>query len=139
MSGKNNCEAFSRTKRRECFCVLTAITVLSPGDADGHTFSTKSYHVRKNIDDLVQSMEEMVAIENDTMQPAAVHRHPLPDVKALPETTDLKQEEFAKAVGVSPSLVQSWEQKRRIPSGSALKILLMLEHNPAMIHVLLAL
>jgi putative transcriptional regulator len=84
-------------------------------------------------------MEEMVAIENGAMQPAAVHRHPLPDVKALRETTGLKQEEFAKAVGVSPSLVQSWEQKRRIPSGSALKILLMLEHNPAMINVLLAL
>lgn len=91
------------------------------------------------FNDLVQSMEEMVAIEKGEMQPARVHRYPLPDVKALRENAGLKQEEFAQAVGVSPSLVQSWEQKRRIPSGSSLKILLMLEHNPALINVLLAL
>ena len=89
--------------------------------------------------ELVQSMEEMVAIEKGDMQPARVHRHPLPNVKALRETSGLKQEEFAQVVGVSPSLVQSWEQNRRIPSGPSLKILLMLEHNPAMINVLLAL
>ncbi|WP_202304445.1 NadS family protein [Dryocola clanedunensis] len=88
--------------------------------------------------ELVQSMEEMVAIEKGEMQPARVHRHPLPDVKALREATGLKQDEFARAVGVSPSLVQSWEQKRRFPSGSALKILLMLDHNPAIINDLLA-
>ena len=90
------------------------------------------------FNELVQSMEEMVAIEKGEMQPAHVHRHPLPDVKALREATGLKQDEFARAVGVSPSLVQSWEQKRRFPSGSALKILLMLDHNPAIINDLLA-
>ncbi|MCT4705753.1 helix-turn-helix domain-containing protein [Enterobacteriaceae bacterium H11S18] len=90
------------------------------------------------FNELVQSMEEMVAIEKGEMQPARVHRHPLPDVKALREATGLKQDEFARAVGVSPSLVQSWEQKRRFPSGSALKILLMLDHNPAIINDLLA-
>lgn len=89
------------------------------------------------FNDLVQSMEEMVAIENGTMQPAAVHRHPLPNVKAVRESCGLKQEEFARAVGVSPSLVQSWEQKRRFPSGSALKILLMLEQNPSLIDELM--
>ncbi|MEL4013390.1 NadS family protein [Dryocola clanedunensis] len=90
------------------------------------------------FNELVQSMEEMVAIEKGEMQPARVHRHPLPDVKALREATGLKQDEFARAVGVSPSLVQSWEQKRRFPSGSALKILLLLDHNPAIINDLLA-
>lgn len=91
------------------------------------------------FNDLVQSMEEMVAIEKGEMQPAGVHRHALPAVKALREAAGLKQDEFARAVGVSASLVQSWEQKRRIPSGSALKILLLLEHNPALIDDLLAL
>lgn len=81
-------------------------------------------------------MEEMVAIEQGTLRPAASHRHPLPEVKALRESTVLKQDEFARAVGVNPSLVQSWEQKRRFPMGSALKILLMLEHNPALINIL---
>ncbi|HKM97893.1 MAG TPA: NadS family protein [Buttiauxella sp.] len=91
------------------------------------------------FNELVQSMEEMVAIEKGEMQPARVHRYALPSVKEIREAAGLKQEEFAQAVGVSPSLVQSWEQKRRIPSGSSLKILLMLEHNPALINVLLAL
>lgn len=91
--------------------------------------------------DLVKSIEEMVAIQNGEVQPPPerVHRHPIPAVKEIREAAGLKQEEFAQAIGVSPSLVQSWEQKRRIPSGSSLKILLMLEHNPAMINVLLAL
>lgn len=93
------------------------------------------------FDDLVKSMEEMVAIHNGEVQPPPerIHRHPMPAVKEIRETAGLKQEEFAQAVGVSPSLVQSWEQKRRIPSGSSLKILLMLERNPALINVLLAL
>ncbi|RPH27806.1 helix-turn-helix domain-containing protein [Buttiauxella warmboldiae] len=51
----------------------------------------------------------------------------------------LTQEEFAQAVAVSPSLVQSWEQKHRRPSGPSLKLLLMFEHHSSLINVLLAL
>lgn len=79
----------------------------------------------------------MVAIEKGEIQPASVHRHHLPNVKSLREASGMKQEEFALAVGVSPSLVQSWEQNRRVPSGSALKILLMIERDPAIINDLL--
>lgn len=93
---------------------------------------------KKLFNDLVESMEQMVAIEKGAMQPAQVHRHHLPNVKLLRETSGMKQDEFAEAVGVSASLVQSWEQERRIPSGSALKILLMLERNPALMSDLLA-
>lgn len=85
------------------------------------------------FEQLVESMEEMVAIENGEIAPTAVHRHHLPDVKNLRVASELTQDEFAEAVGVSPSLVQSWEQKRRIPSGSSLKLLLMIERNPALL------
>ena len=93
------------------------------------------------FDSLVKSMEEMVAIENGEQQPSPerVHRHKLPNVRQVRETTGMKQHEFAQAIGVSPSLVQSWEQARRFPSGAALKILLMLERNPTLINVLTAL
>ncbi|EOK1143063.1 TPA: NadS family protein [Klebsiella pneumoniae] len=88
------------------------------------------------FDQLVESMEQMVAIEKGHMAPAAVHRHHLPDVKTLRAASELTQGEFADAVGVSPSLVQSWEQNRRVPSGSSLKLLLMIERNPALLNEL---
>lgn len=88
------------------------------------------------FNDLVESMEQMVAIEKGEMQPARIHRHHLPNVKSLREASGMKQDEFAQVVGVSPSLVQSWEQDRRVPSGSSLKLLLMIERNPAIINEL---
>lgn len=42
----------------------------------------------------------------------------------------MKQDEFAQAVGVSPSLVQSWEQRKRIPHGVSLKMLRVIEKHP---------
>ncbi len=93
------------------------------------------------FDSLVESMHEMVAIKTGELQPHErhVHRHQLPDVKKLRVQVGLKQAEFAEAVGVSAGLVQSWEQQRRIPSGSSLKLLMMIEKNPALIEVLRAL
>lgn len=88
------------------------------------------------FDKLIESVEQMNAIERGEMQPANVHRHHLPDVRSLREASGMKQGEFADIVGVSPSLVQSWEQHRRVPAGSSLKILLMLERNPALINEL---
>ncbi|WP_313686475.1 NadS family protein [Pantoea sp.] len=87
---------------------------------------------------LVESIRQMNAIEKGEMEPARVHRHHVPNVKSLREASGLRQDEFAEVVGVSASLVQSWEQDRRIPSGSSLKILLMLERNPAIINELRA-
>ncbi|MEG3131086.1 NadS family protein [Pantoea cypripedii] len=87
---------------------------------------------------LVESIKQMNAIEKGQMEPARVHRHHVPNVKSLREASGMKQDEFAEVVGVSASLVQSWEQDRRIPSGSSLKILLMLERNPAIINELRA-
>ncbi|MDE1486418.1 helix-turn-helix domain-containing protein [Xenorhabdus bovienii] len=80
----------------------------------------------------------MVAIEKGELvvPDENIHYHRLPDVKNLRESFGLKQSEFAEAVGVSASLIQSWEQRRRIPSGSSLKLLKILESNPALIDVL---
>ncbi|OWF81851.1 NadS family protein [Yersinia alsatica] len=90
------------------------------------------------FDDLIKSMHYMVAVENGeiTPSPAQVHQHRLPDVKLLRTSSGMKQEEFAEIVGVSKGLVQSWEQHRRIPSGAALKLLMMIERNPKIIEEL---
>lgn len=91
------------------------------------------------FDDLVNSMNEMVAIEKGelTPKPEHVHRHVIPDVKLLRTSKGMKQAEFARALGTSVGLVQSWEQERRVPSGSALKLLLLIERNPALLDELL--
>lgn len=93
---------------------------------------------KKLFDALVSSMEEMVAIENGQSVPAPenVHRYVLPDVKAIRKHAGMKQAEFAEAVGACVDLVRSWEQQRRIPSGIALKMLCLLETQPALINTL---
>ncbi|CBG91789.1 putative DNA binding protein (plasmid) [Citrobacter rodentium ICC168] len=87
---------------------------------------------------LLTAMEEMVAIENGQIQPAEenIHRHTLPDVKAIRKHAGMKQAEFAEVVGASVDLIRSWEQKRRIPSGIALKMLCLIEREPALINTL---
>lgn len=93
---------------------------------------------KKLFDSLLRSMEEMVAIENGELEPAPenVHRHVLPDVKAIRKHAGMKQAEFADAMGLSVDLVRSWEQKRRFPSGIALKMLCLIEQQPGIINTL---
>ncbi|CAH2840393.1 NadS family protein [Salmonella enterica] len=88
------------------------------------------------FDDLMTSVNQAVAISKGEMEPARVTKIPVPDVKAIRAKAGYKQKDFAQLVGVSPSLVEAWEQHRRVPSGSALKILKMLENNPNLIHAL---
>lgn len=87
---------------------------------------------------LVRSMEKMVAIENGERVPAPqnVHRHVLPDVKAIRKHAGMKQAEFAEAIGLSVDLIRSWEQQRRFPSGIALRMLCLIEQRPGIINTL---
>ncbi|WP_054179469.1 NadS family protein [Trabulsiella odontotermitis] len=93
---------------------------------------------KRLFDDLLTSVNEMVAIENGECEPAPehVHRHAIPDVKKLRTSMGMKQSEFAQAVGASVSLVQSWELHRRVPTGIALKVLNLLEKEPRFIEAL---
>lgn len=95
---------------------------------------------KKLFDSLLCSMEEMVAIENGELTPIPenVHYHILPDVKAIRKHAGMKQSEFADVMGLSVDLVRSWEQKRRIPSGIALKMLCLIEKQPSIINTLKA-
>lgn len=90
------------------------------------------------FDRLISSAEEMVAIEKGEQQPPAhrVYQVKLPDVKKIRQTSQLKQQEFAEALGVSLALVQSWETNRRTPNGLSRKLLLMLEQQPSLIQQL---
>ncbi|TPG58839.1 NadS family protein [Ewingella americana] len=88
------------------------------------------------FEELRQSAEEMVAIRKGEMVAANVTRVAMPAVKEIRSKAGVKQEEFAKLIGVSPSLVQAWEQQKRLPNGAALKLLKMIELNPQIINTL---
>ncbi|NWA60184.1 helix-turn-helix domain-containing protein [Pantoea sp. B9002] len=92
------------------------------------------------FNDLLESMQEMVAIEKGQEIPetSRVHRHVLPDVKLIRKNAGLKQAEFADAMGVSVDLIRSWEQQRRNPTGPALKMLFLIEQQPLLINALRA-
>ncbi|EAW1148043.1 helix-turn-helix domain-containing protein [Salmonella enterica subsp. arizonae serovar 38:z4,z23:-] len=92
----------------------------------------------KLFNELLDGVNEMIAIEKGEIQPHPdrVHSHDIPDVKAMRTEFGMKQSEFAAAIGASTGLVQSWELKRRIPSGVALKLLRLLEQDPQIINCL---
>ncbi|WP_325314248.1 NadS family protein [Kingella oralis] len=79
---------------------------------------------------LLQSAQEMVEIEQGLREPAAVHILERPDPREIRKTLHQTQAEFAQTLGVSTSLAQSWEQNRRIPEGTSLKILRVLAKQP---------
>ncbi|MBT0720971.1 NadS family protein [Rosenbergiella collisarenosi] len=82
------------------------------------------------FDELIESMKQAVSIRRGEIDPSRVTSYSIPDVKAIRDSVGMKQNEFAQAVGVSPSLVQSWEQHKRIPHGSNLKMLRVIEKHP---------
>lgn len=96
---------------------------------------------KKLFERLIKSAEQMVAIEKGELEvpPENIHRFRIPNTKKIRADSHLKQEEFAQALGVSKSLVQSWETQRRIPNGSSLKLLFLLEKQPDLINELRAL
>ncbi len=86
--------------------------------------------MRKDLfDELVESVQQMTAIEAGRLKPGRVTRlgdlveRGTPDVAALRARFNLSQAQFARLLGISVSTLQNWEQKRRRPEGPA-KVLL---------------
>ncbi|MCC3735982.1 type II toxin-antitoxin system MqsA family antitoxin [Rouxiella badensis] len=93
--------------------------------------------MRKELfDDLIASAKEAVEIHQGLREPARVTRFERPDVKAIRAKVEMKQDDFAALIGVSSSLVQSWEQGVRTPAGSALKLLRVIERKPEFVQEL---
>ena len=82
--------------------------------------------------DLVASAEEMVAIEKGETTPSkkAVHHFDTLDVKRIREDVGKSQAEFAEIIGASFDTLKSWESRRRNPSGTAKKLLTLINKNP---------
>ena len=55
---------------------------------------------------------------------------PLVDVRLLREQMDLSQPDFAKRFGFNLSTLRQWEQRRRLPDGSARVLLAVICYAP---------
>ncbi|MDS0789173.1 NadS family protein [Proteus vulgaris] len=94
------------------------------------TIEQKQYMDDNSFNELFDSLKEAIQIHKKQAIPSRVFTVTEPDVKEIRKLTKLKQTDFATALGVSTSLVRAWEQKRRFPTGSSLKLLRMIEKNP---------
>ena len=82
------------------------------------------------FNELIESMEQGVAILKGEMEPARVFVYSPLAVKKIRENAKKKQVEFAKMIGVKVSTLRNWEQGRRHPEGPALALLKLVEADP---------
>lgn len=97
---------------------------------------------------IIEGLDEAVAYEGGELSDVQVTRVPLTAraAKVLPAPRyrgarivrlrarlKLSQPVFAEALNVSPETVRSWEQRRRLPDGAALRLLQVAEQHPEVI------
>ena len=94
---------------------------------------------------LVQGASEAVAIARGTMKPARVTRrtlaagavevHEPPNfspsrIRKLRENLNMSQPVFARSLNASDATVKAWEQGKRAPDGTSLRLLELAEREP---------
>ncbi|MBK1641459.1 transcriptional regulator [Chromatium okenii] len=82
------------------------------------------------FNDLQNSLEEAIAIQQGRQSASRVTRHEVIDVKAIRTQLNVSQSEFASALGTSIDTIKSWESQRRNPSGLAAKVLMTIQKKP---------
>ena len=89
-------------------------------------------------EELKDSLQEAVDIEQGRARPERVSRYELADVKAIRVELGVSQVELADAMGTSVDTIKSWEARRRNPTGLAAKVLAAIRNNPALFRELAA-
>jgi putative transcriptional regulator len=79
---------------------------------------------------LVDSLQEAVEIQNGTKQASRKFVYSTVDVKAIRTKLKYSQSQFAMMIGVSLRTLQNWEQGRRHPDGPAQALLRVVDKNP---------
>ena len=82
----------------------------------------------EDFDSLLASVKKAIAIKNGTLKPVRVTQ--IPNVAGLRKKLGLSQEEFAHRIQVSVGTLRNWEQQRRMPTGTSLALLRILEREP---------
>ncbi len=82
------------------------------------------------FDELIGSIREGGAILRGEKQASRRFVAQAAEVRAIRERTSLSQSEFADLIGVSVKTLQNWEQNRRRPTGPAVALLRIIQHEP---------
>ena len=85
------------------------------------------------FDDLMESVNQAVAIHKGEIPPSRVFHVKRPDIKTIREKTGLSQIQFANKLHISPRTLQNWEQGRRYPTGPAATLIRILDAHPGLI------
>jgi len=80
---------------------------------------------------MIRGMEEAAAFaKGDKNSDAVVHIPAEIDVRRIRKKFAMNQKIFAEYFGVKVRTVQDWEQGRRVPSGAARVLLVVIDHEP---------
>jgi putative transcriptional regulator len=82
------------------------------------------------FDDLLNSLKQAKAISKGKAKTSRRVKVEDIDVKAIRESVELTQVEFAKLMRVSIKTLQNWEQLRRRPTGPAAALLRIVSASP---------
>lgn len=106
--------------------------------------SFKELSANSIVDALIADDEDLKAFENELLETITAmkkgdyskSRETKIRVSPIAETRNkmqLSQPKFADLLGVSASAVRAWEQGKRQPSGSALKLITLLNKRPELV------
>lgn len=79
---------------------------------------------------LSQGLDQARAIRRGEMAPGRVTTLESIDVRAIRESIQMSQADFAAAIHVSMRTLQNWEQRHRNPTGPAIALLRIVERAP---------
>ncbi|MBQ3643916.1 MAG: helix-turn-helix domain-containing protein [Candidatus Riflebacteria bacterium] len=87
----------------------------------------------KDFSRLLESAKQFVQIKEKKIPPSRIFEFDSNEVKALRESLNKSQSEFAKLLGVSVSTLRNWEQGRRKPMGPAQALLKLVKLQPQIV------
>jgi putative transcriptional regulator len=84
------------------------------------------------FEELLGSVREAGAILQGRRKPSRRTVIRSSGIRDIRERTSLSQSEFAELIGVSVKTLQNWEQDRRRPTGPAVALLSIIDHDPVL-------
>ena len=85
---------------------------------------------KRDFGDLVKSVRQAGKIRRKKMRPSRATTFKPADVRAIRDSLEKSQTEFALMIGVSVATLRNWEQGRRVPDGPAQALLRVAAQNP---------
>ena len=82
--------------------------------------------------ELLSSLEQIIFKDVPPTVTLQQKSNPFTEYEQLRKGTGLKTEEFARAMGVSVAMVQEWESKREKPTPTELRLMRLIQANPAL-------